>query len=145
MFKNLSVKARLVFILSFMAVLLMVIGIIGIRGMGKTEAGLKTVYEDRTVPLGQVGHIEALLLQNRLAIAVALVTPTPEVIGDATAKVDNNIAEISKIWDTYMATYLTPEEKVLAETFAVDRKRFVIEGLQSTLAALRANDIDGAK
>src|SRR4030067_3814862 len=105
MVKNLSIKARLVFILSFMAVLLLGIGIIGISGIGKTEAGLKTVYEDRTVPLGQVGHIESLLLQNRLAIAVALVTPTPEVIGDATAKGANNMAEISKLWDTHIANY----------------------------------------
>ena len=144
MFNNLSIKARLIFILSSLSVLLLVIGIIGLNGMSKTEAGLKTVYEDRAIPLGQVGHIQALLLENRLAIAVALITPTPAVIGDSTAKVESNIAEIAKIWDAYMATTLTPEEKVLAEKFAVDRKAFVVEGLQSTLAALRANDIAAA-
>ena len=121
MFRNLSIKARLIFILSFMAVLLLGIGIIGLNGINSTEAGLKTVYEDRTVPLGQVGHIESLLLQNRLAIAVALVTPTPAVIDDSTAKIESNISEISKIWEAYMATTLTPEEKVLAEKFAEDR------------------------
>ena len=144
MFKNLSIKSRLVFILAFLSVLLLVIGIIGLNGMSKTEAGLKTVYEDRTIPLGQVGNIEVLLLKNRIAITAALATPTPEVIADSTAKVETNIAEISKIWDAYMATYLTPEEKVLADKFAVDRKVFVVEGLKPAIAALRANDIEAA-
>jgi len=144
MFKNMSIKARLVFIMGFLSMLLIVIGVLGLSGMSKTEAGLKTVYMDRTIPLGQVGHIEALLLENRLAIAVALVTPTPAVIGDSTAKIESHIAEITKIWDAYMATTLTPEEKVLADKFAVDRKAFVVEGLKPTLAALRANDIAAA-
>jgi methyl-accepting chemotaxis protein-1 (serine sensor receptor) len=145
MFKNLSIKARLIFILIIMSVLLLAIGIIGLSGMSKTEAGLRTVYEDRTVPLGQMGRIESMLLQNRLAIAVALVTPTPAVIGDSTGIVENNIAEIGKIWEAYMATTLTPEEKVLADKFAEDRKAFVADGLKPTLAALRANDIAAAR
>ncbi|MDP2030869.1 MAG: methyl-accepting chemotaxis protein [Thiobacillus sp.] len=145
MFKNLSIKARLIFILCFMSVLLLGIGVIGLNGLGKTEAGLKSVYEDRTIPLGQVGRIESLLLQNRLAIAVALVTPTQEVIADSTTKIENNIAEITRIWDAYMATYLTPEEKRLAVKFAADRKVFVVDGLKPVLVALRANEIAVAK
>ncbi|MHB1186615.1 methyl-accepting chemotaxis protein [Thiobacillus sp.] len=145
MFKNLSIKTRLIFILAFLSVLLLAIGVIGLIGMSKTEAGLKTVYEDRTIPLGQLADIEALLLKNRIAVTAALADPTPEVIADQTAKVESNIAEISKVWDAYMATYLTPEEKVLAEKFAVDRKAFVVEGLKPAVAALRANEIDAAK
>jgi methyl-accepting chemotaxis protein len=145
MFKNLTIKTRLIFILAFMSVMLVVGGFLGLGGMAQTEAGLKTVYEDRTIPLGQVGHIEALLLENRLAIAVSLVTPTPAVIADSTAKIENNIAEITKTWDAYMATTLTPEEKILAEKFAADRKAFVVEGLKPAVAALNANEIEVAK
>ena len=129
MFNKMTIKSRLVLMLAFMAIMLIVGGFMGLGGMAKTEAGLKTVYEDRTIPLGQIGQIEALLLQNRLAIAVALVTPTPEVIADSITRVEGNIAEVTRIWDAYMATTLTPEEKVLAEKFAADRKRFVTEGL----------------
>jgi methyl-accepting chemotaxis protein-1 (serine sensor receptor) len=145
MFNNLSIKARLSFIMAFMSVLLLGIGVIGLYGISQTEAGLKTVYEDRTVPLGQIGQIESLLLQNRLAIAVSLVTPTPAVIGDATAKIESNIAEVTTLWEAYMATTLTPDEKVLADKFAEDRKAFVADGLKPTLAALRANEIAAAR
>jgi methyl-accepting chemotaxis protein len=41
-----------------------------------------------------------------------------------------------------MATYLTPEEKILADKFAADRKAFVVEGLKPAVAALRDKNID---
>jgi methyl-accepting chemotaxis protein-1 (serine sensor receptor) len=139
-----SIKARLIFILSFVTVLLLGGAFIGLYGISENGKGIKTVYEDRTIPLGQVKSIESLLLQNRLAIAAALATPTPEVIADSAAKVERNIAEITRLWDAYMATYLTPEEKALAEKFAEDRKAFVVEGLKPTIVALRSNEIDAA-
>jgi methyl-accepting chemotaxis protein len=144
MFKNLSIKSRLIFVIGFLSVLLVGIGVLGLFGMSKANEGLRSVFEDRTIPLGQVSSIESRLLQNRLAIAVSLVTPTPEVIKERTAVIEKNIAEISKIWEAYMATYLTPEEKKLAEKFAEDRKKFVVEGLKPTIAALRANNIKEA-
>jgi len=39
----------------------------------------------------------------------------------------------------------SPEEKVLADKFTADRKKFVAEGLKPTLAALHANKIETAK
>jgi methyl-accepting chemotaxis protein len=145
MFNNLSIKSRLIALLSFMAALLLGIGIMGLHGMGKTKAGLKSVYEERTIPLGQLGNIHALLLENRLALAVTQITPTPEVIAESIAKIESNSAEVSKLWDSYMTTYLTPKEKILADKFAEDRKRFLVEGLKPAVAALRANDIETTK
>ena len=141
MFKNLTIKTRLIFIISFLSVLLLVIGAIGLTGMSKANDGLRSVYIDRTIPLGQVDHIESKLLENRLLITAAAMDPKPDMIKENTDKVEKNIAEIGKVWDEYMASYLTPEEKKLAEKFAEDRKKFVTEGLKPSIAALRANDI----
>ena len=141
LFKHLSIKSRLAIVITAMAILMAAIGGMGLLGMGKADEGLRTVYEDRTVPMNQIASIQKLLLINRLSIAASLVTPTPDAIRKNTAEMEQNIAEIAKTWDACMATYLTPEEKILAEKFAEDRKRFVAEGLQPAIAALRANDI----
>jgi methyl-accepting chemotaxis protein len=143
-FNNLSIKSRLTFIVAFMAAMLVAGGFLGLGGMARTEAGLKTVYQDRTIPLGDLYKIETLLLQNRIAVTASLVTPTPEFIAEHTAEVEKNIAEISRIWGAYMQATLTPEEKVLAEKFAADRKAFVAEGLRPMVNALRANEVDVA-
>jgi methyl-accepting chemotaxis protein-1 (serine sensor receptor) len=52
---------------------------------------------------------------------------------------------VTKLWNAYMATYLTPEEKKLAQTFTNDRKTFAGEGLLPAVAALRANDVKEAQ
>ncbi|MBI5461676.1 MAG: Tar ligand binding domain-containing protein, partial [Gammaproteobacteria bacterium] len=143
--KALTIKVRLIITLAIAIVLLVAIGIMGIVGLGTVKEGLRTVYEDRTIPLDQVATIEQLILRNRLAIAVSLVTPTAEAIRKNTDEVEQNIAEIGKIWDAYMATYLTPEEKQIAEKFAADRKHFVVEGLKPAVAMLRTGKIEEAK
>ena len=115
-----------------------------IVGMSKTEQDQKVVQQDRTIPLEQVAHIELLLLENRLAIATTLVTPTPEVISLNTAQVEDNIEEIGKTWEAYMTNHLSPAERTLAERFAANRNRFINEGLRPVLIALREHNVKEA-
>lgn len=141
MFKNLSIKIKLSILIGLLSILLIGIGGMGIYGMNVTVNGLKTVYLDRTVPLADLGDIRRYLLLNRLYIADAVNNPDPETIREKTDLVESNIQSITAIWEKYMATTLTPEEARLAEQFAIDRKRFVQEGLQAAVAALRANNL----
>jgi len=140
-FKNPTIKSRLITVLGLLSVLLMLIGGMGLHGMNKANEGLRTVYEDRTVPMNQICFIKELMLTNQLKISAALITPTPESISNNIADVEQNIAAISKMWASYMTTYLTVEEKRLADKFIADRKLFVEEGLKPTLAALKAHDL----
>jgi methyl-accepting chemotaxis protein len=136
-----KISSRVMVLVGLMSALLMAIGGMGLFGISTSNAALRSVYEDRTVPTGQLGDIEMMILGNRLAIAVALVTPTPEVIASSVSTVEANIAQITKVWEAYMATKLTPEEAVMAQTFAEQRKQFVVEGLKPTVAALQANNL----
>ncbi|MBE0547115.1 MAG: Tar ligand binding domain-containing protein, partial [Rubrivivax sp.] len=142
---KLKISTRLVMLIGLMSLLLLGIGSIGLYGIAKTNDALQTVYEDRTVPMGQVADIQRMLLRNRLLIANSLVTPLPEFIARSAAEVDDNIAAIGKVWDAYMATTHTPEEGRLAKAFAENRGKFVQEGLKPALAALRANDAAAAR
>jgi methyl-accepting chemotaxis protein len=141
---NLKVSTRLTMLLGVLSALLVAIGSLGLFGIGQSNGALKSVFEDRTVPAVQLGRINALVLQNRLAINIALVTPTPEVIKERSAEVESNLATITKEWEAYMATYLTPEEAQVAKIFADHRKTFVQEALLPTIAALRANELKEA-
>src|SRR6185436_7183543 len=62
-----------------------------------------------------------------------------------TAEIEANIAEITKVWEAYLPTVLTAQEREVANTFAAHRKKFVVEGLKPTVAALRANDLKEAQ
>jgi len=144
MIKSLTIKSRLIIYFCLIAVTLLGIASVSLFGMSKARDSLKTVYEDRIIVLDQLTDIESLILQNRIAITASLVAHTPEEIRINVAKLEKNQVEIDKIWAAYMATYLTPEEKILAAKFADDRKKFVVQGLNPAAAALRANDLTKA-
>ncbi|MEQ1583296.1 MAG: Tar ligand binding domain-containing protein [Candidatus Nitrotoga sp.] len=144
MIKNLTIKSRLIITFFFIAITLLGIESISLFGMSKARDSLKTVYEDRIIALDQLTDIESLILQNRIAITASLVTSTPDEISINVAKLEKNKAEIDTIWKTYMATYLTPEEKILADKFTDDYKKFVALALNPAAAALRENDLKKA-
>ena len=137
---NLKISTRLMMLIGVLSALLVAVGGIGLFGIGLSNNALKSVYENRAVPTAQLGEIRALQLDNRLALNIALVTPTPENIAERVAHVEANIPKVSKLWNAYASTLMTPEEQKLAKAFVEDRDRFVREGLTPSLAALRAND-----
>jgi len=142
---SLKVSTRLMLLIGVLSALLVAIGALGLFGISTSNDALRSVYEDRTVPAGQLGEIRALMLRDRLALTIALNTPTPEVIAERVAQVENNASTITKTWEAYAATALTPDEARLAKAFAEDRKKFVQAGLLPAVAALRANDLKEAQ
>ena len=142
---NLKISTRLIILIGILSALLIAIGSMGLFGISQSNDALKSVYEDRTVPMGQIAEIQSDMLENRLAINAALVTPTPEMIKTQTAAIEANTAHITKVWDAYLATTLTTEEAKLAKKFAEDRAILMQEGLLPAVVALRANDIEEVK
>lgn len=140
LFKNLTVKSRLTFIIGLLSLLMVVIGVMGLQGMSKTNDGLRSVYKDRTVTMGLMFNISELQRENLMLIATALVNPNSEVIQQNATELDQNITEITKLWNAYLANSLTPEEKILADNFNENSTRFVRKGLKPAIAALHAND-----
>lgn len=138
--ENISIKARLLMVIAIMSILLLVIGGMGLFGMSKASEGLRTVHNDRMLPSNQIFQVQKLLLTNRLRITASLFNPTPELIQKNLAEVEQNIATISRIWDAYIENSLSPDEKTLADKVADDRHRFVMEGLQPAISALRSSD-----
>ena len=143
MLNNLTIKARLILVVGLMSILAISLGVLGLNGMKKANEGLLTVYADRTVPMGQLAEINAKLLANRLAIINSMVFK--DEAQKNTELVKQNIIDINKVWDAYMATTLTVEEKKLADKFAKDRKRFVVEGLNPTMEYLAAGNTEAVE
>jgi methyl-accepting chemotaxis protein len=140
MLKNTTIKSRLIFVIGLLSVIMVAIGAMGLISLQSTNASLKTVYEDRLIAMGQLDNVVRLLVRNQLTIAKAI-TGDPAQLSSKMDNVDKDMGEASKIWGEYMATYLTPEEKRLADQFAEARKLLVDEGLKPAIAAARAQDV----
>ena len=141
---NFKISTRLIILIGMMSVLLVAIGNVGLFGISKSNDALKTVYEDRTVATGQIASIQRDLLDIRLAIADALITPTPEVIKTQTAAIDVYLANTVKVITAFKATKLTTREMELIKTCDAAYGKLLQEGMHPALAALLANDVDEA-
>ncbi|MEW6166026.1 MAG: methyl-accepting chemotaxis protein [Pseudomonadota bacterium] len=152
MLDNLTIKARLIGVLSILCLLLLGIGVQGLMGMRGINASLGSVYNDRLIPTGQLAQINLLMQENmrQLHLAAMHDPRLPEsVLHDhpITMHIDvvhKNIEKIGEIWKAYMATYLTPEEKLLAEEYEVKRARFVKEGLLDAISDFNKGDFPEA-
>ena len=139
-----KISTRLFALIGILSSLLFVIGSIGLGGIAKTNESLRTVFADRTLPMGQLSDIERRVLSNRLAVTNSLLAPNDVEIKKTIAQVEANLAIINKDWADYMATYLDDEEKLLAQKSTESRRRFEQEGLQPTLVAIKAKNIEVA-
>lgn len=140
-----TLKLRVAGVIAFLSLLAIGVGLLGLFGMSQANQGLKTVYEDRTVALEQISHIDNLLLQNRLLLTEMLAEPDTAKLKAGTERIEANVATINAVWKEYMATYLTPEEKLLADKFAIDRAAMLKEGLLPLVATLRNGMIGDAR
>jgi methyl-accepting chemotaxis protein len=137
---RLRLSTRLALLAGTLAAALLAVGGLGLHGSGRSDAALKTVYERRAAPIEQLGRLQALLLAERLAVAGALLAPTPPLMQAQAARIEAELAEAAPLWDAYLATTPSPQEQALARQATEDRGRLVQQALIPTLAALRAGN-----
>lgn len=148
MFKKIRISLQLTILVAILLVAMVGIGVFGLHGKGTTLNSLKSVYEDRVVPLQQLSQIADEYAVN---------------IVDASHKVANgnigwdegrrNVADarqdIADVWAAYLDTYLVEEERRIvtdmrpfleAADAAVARLQQILQ--QEDAAALRAFIVD---
>ncbi|MGC2779324.1 MAG: methyl-accepting chemotaxis protein [Bradyrhizobium sp.] len=140
-----TLKARLITLVALLGVFMLIIGVAGILSTHAGNVGMRSMYEDRTIPLSQLFEINDRTLQNMSSQQAAAANgKAGKSIDGIGAVVDENSARITKLWADYMASYLTPEEKVVADAFAIRRKAYLEEGIRPALALLQQHKFDEA-
>ena len=141
---QLKVSTRLLMLIGTLSVLLVVIGAIGLWGINDANQSLKTVNDDRVVPLGQLAEIERRQLDSEIRLLNAIGDPRSEEISRAETSLHDNAVAIDALWKAYTATKLTTEEARLVQAFADARSRYRSEGLQPVMATLKEGRVKEA-
>ncbi|WP_195763819.1 methyl-accepting chemotaxis protein [Pseudoduganella rivuli] len=139
-----TIKFRLIIVITSLSVLAAGLGVLGLQGMKYANEGLKTVYEDRALVLERISRIDALMLQSRLSLSLAITDPMVDIKAES-GQVEKNIAEINQAWSAYLAVVGAAAERQLADKFGAAWSKMHTDGLQPAVAALRNGDIEGAK
>jgi methyl-accepting chemotaxis protein-1 (serine sensor receptor) len=128
-------------LIGVLSTLLIAVGSVGLFGISKTNVSLETVYKGRTVPMGQLGLVNALMLNNRLLISNNLLDPMRSKVEKNNAQIAVNIKQSNQLLDLYMRTALSAKELQLAKRFKAAKDKFEAEGVKPAIDALNANDL----
>lgn len=143
MLGNIKIGTRLLFLLLSLLLLAVVVGGVGLYAADHSNNAFKEVHDHRMKPLMQLNVIAKYSLRNRIAVANGVIHP--ELMLEDAQKIENNLAEIKKQWDSFMLTHMTEEEKVLVAKVDETRVRFLEEGMRPALAALKAQNLEEVK
>ena len=138
-----TLRARMTTLMAVQAAFMAIIGVAGILATRDSNTQMKSIYEDRAVPLAQLFEINDRMKDNTIAQYDAAANGRAgKPVGDIAGRVAGNIETISKVWAEYMANYLTPEEKGVADAFAPKRKNYVENAIRPGLALLADRKYD---
>jgi len=151
LFGRLRIAQRLWLMVGLSTLLFVAAVAIGWQGLSAARDSLRSVYEDRAVPMYDLSKFNSLIKENYADILRgfqhdpagqlhAAHDHPPSIHIDA---VKNRRVEFDALWNKFMATHMTKEEKVLAADFTARRQAWT-EKLGVALAALEANDYSPA-
>ena len=141
--KNLKISTRLTILVSVLLILSGVIGGVGLYSSNSSRNSLKQVYEDRLLPIVELNLIMRGNLRNRVAMSNGLLQP--QHMAEFIKVIEANNAENKKQWNAYISHDLETDEKVLAEKFNDANVRFISEGINPALSAMKNGDTDALK
>jgi methyl-accepting chemotaxis protein len=142
---QLKISTRLIVLVSTLAAMLIGGAAMGLYGIAKSTGSLRHVYENSTVPLGNLSEILRLTDLNANLVAKTSSNPQPDTVSKNTAAIEANMATVTKLWNAFETTGLSSKEAELAKKFTENQAKYLKEGLVPVLAALRANDTTGAQ
>ncbi len=133
---RLTVAARLSLGFGLMIVFLAVIGAAALWALDRSAKSLATIYEDRTLPLVQLGRIHYLVARDRIILMDAMLRGEPANTAKRLKEFTEHRGEVDRLWKAYRATYLTPEEVGIADRTEAALGVLVSRGLQPMADAL---------
>ena len=127
-----KISHRLWFVVGLSMLVFLIAMYLGWSGLKSTSDALKTVYEDRAVPIMDLAKIVSLNQENYASVMRAyqhdpagkVATAHDHPISLHLENITKNKAEIDDLWSKYMATRLTEAEKKLANDVVEARKAF---------------------
>jgi PAS domain S-box-containing protein len=138
-----TLNARLITLVATLGLFMLTIGLAGILSTRDSNMRMKSIYEDRTVPLAQLFEINSRMKDNTIALYdAAALGRAGKPVSDVASRIGKNSEVISKVWAEYMSTYLTPEEKGVADNFTRTRRDYLEKGIKPGEALLADGKYD---
>ena len=148
MLNNLKIGVRISALIVLMFAALIAVAFIGLNLAAKSNEGGRGIYENSLQPTRLVTEVISLMAENRAQVMLAMQHDPGSSLAalhdhPINLHLDNYAAnrdKITEIWDAYIRTIHSDEEKALADKFTLTRTQYVNEGLVPALRSIEKND-----
>jgi methyl-accepting chemotaxis protein len=140
-----NVKTSVKLISSFMviAVLTAVVGALGIRDIRQIDAAGAQLYQNQTVPIGQLQDMSVSFQRIRVNMRDLLLAKTPEEMQEYVNTIEQLTKEIDKVEAEYEALIVTQEMQSLFDAYSASYEQFLPYVDQITSLALDGKQEQG--
>ena len=146
MLKNISIKFRLVLTMTFMGIMLIVGGAMGVFGVQTTNNTLQNIYTNQMPSSDAIHVMMTRLLQARAALNRVAMRPHEASAETTLKRAENFYLQSEEAWKKYLALPIgSAEEKKLADEVTAQRALYLKEADQALISALRAGRSEEAE
>ncbi len=146
MFRNISIKLRLLATMAFMGVMLIIGGAMGVFGLHNTNGSLKEVYSTQLASSIAINTSITRLLQERTALDRVVMRPDAPNVAETLKQAQEFREQSDAAWKTYLALPASAEEKKLSNEVTAQREIYLRDGVAALLAVIDTEDkYDGEK
>ncbi|MEX3949717.1 methyl-accepting chemotaxis protein [Paraburkholderia sp. EG287B] len=138
--KSLTIKARLIAVMTALSVLLLAGGLMGLWSISRVNDSLHEVYEARLVSIQRIDLMNTALNRLRFTIASSALDTKQAYIDAKLQSFKSDMKSGDQAWADYTKN-LTPEEKEETDAFVPVFGKFVVGVVQPAMAAMAAHDI----
>ena len=151
MFTNLSARKKLLGLVGIALTAIVITCLLGNIGLYSSKESIQTIYEDRMIPIKNLNTISNLLLEDQNLLKSAIVDA--KVNGSATDSeslikyinsLQKNISSSDELWKSYVASTLTPEEKVIANQFSENYSKLLNTVIKPAMVYNQGNNVNEA-
>ena len=139
-FSRMSIRARMLTLIGFLAVMLLLVGVMGLTGLHSTMADSDDNHMDNVVPTRSLSEISYLTQRNRILLMDAVINPSPENIQKRLGELDQNKGKIDLAIGQLNKT-ATDKSKLSIGKYTVAIADLLKDGYAPSVAALQAGDI----
>ena len=144
--KTLSIGRRMLFVFALMAMAQAIVAGISLRGFGLSNDDLLEVYQERLVPVSQLGRINDLMHNSIEQLTIAVIArPSPQNVQKYIDRVQGNLTEIDRLVGDYTGHVVSDEDKKLLSDWSTKRATLVEKGIKPAIADLKGQVFNDAE
>jgi methyl-accepting chemotaxis protein len=144
--RALSIKAKMLAVSALITVALAVVAVIALRGVSVLNDDLTEVYQERLIPVSQLGRINDLMHASIEQLTIAIIArPSPQNVQKYIDRVEANLAEIDSLVKDYTKHVVSDEDKKLLGEWTVLRDALIGKGIKPAVSALKTQVFNDAE